>query len=140
MDRRRARNPPARPLVLIVDDDPDTREMYAACLSAMGWDAIGAGDGGDAYQQAWEFHPDVIVTDLSLPRADGRDLMGRLKQDTRTRDIPVLVLTGYEAPDLQTRAEREGCAAFLVKPCLPEELATKVRQVLDVAASTPSRR
>jgi CheY-like chemotaxis protein len=131
MDRRRPRNPPSRPLVLVVDDHDDTRELYVQSFVLFGFEAIGAADRDEAYRRAWESHPDIVVTDLTLRDGDGWQLVEELKRGPRTGDIPVVVLTGHAAPSLRERAEHEGCAGFFVKPCLPDELATELRHVLD---------
>ena len=131
MDRRRPRNRPARPLVLVVDDHEDTRDLYVQSLGLFGFEAIGAADGQQACHRAWEFHPDIVVTDLTLRGGDGWQLIQDLQRDARTRDIPVVLLTGHAAASLRERAEREGCAGFFVKPCLPDDLATELRHVLD---------
>ena len=133
MDRRRPRNRPSRPLVLVVDDHDDTRDLYVQSLGLFGFDAIEAADGQDACRQAWEFQPDIVVTDLTLRGRDGWQLIHDLQRDARTRDIPVVLVTGHAAPSLRERAEREGCAGFFVKPCLPDELALELRHVLDSA-------
>jgi CheY-like chemotaxis protein len=132
MDRRRPRNRPTRPLVLVVDDHDDTRELYVQSLALFGFETIGAADGREACRRAWEFHPDIVVTDLTLPGEDGWQLIQDLQRDPRTRDIPVVVVTGQAAPSLRERAEQKGCAGFLVKPCLPEELATQLRHVIGI--------
>jgi CheY-like chemotaxis protein len=131
MNRRHPRGIPSRPLVLIVDDHDDTRELYVTSLAAFGFEAIAAANRAQACRRAWESHPDIVVTDLTLPGGDGWQLIQDLKGEARTRDIPVVLLTGHAAPSLRERAEREGCAAFFVKPCLPDELAVELRQVLD---------
>lgn len=131
MDRRRPRNRPSRPLVLVVDDHDDTRELYVQSLVGFGFEAIDAADCEQAYRRAWDFHPDIVVTDLALPGGDGWQLIQDLKREPRTRAIPVVVLTGHAAPSLRERAEQEGCAGFFVKPCLPNELATELRRLLD---------
>ena len=131
MERRRPRNPPLRPLVLVVDDHDDTRELYVQSLVAFGFEAIEAADCEQAYRRAWDFHPDIVVTDLTLRGGEGWQLIQDLKRDARTRDIPVLLLTGHAAPSLRERAEHEGCAGVFVKPCLPDELATGLRHVLE---------
>jgi two-component system phosphate regulon response regulator PhoB len=131
MDRRRPRNPPSRPLVLVVDDHDDTRELYVQSFVLFGFEAMGAADRDEAYRRACESHPDIVVTDLTLRDGDGWQLVEELKREPRTGDIPVVVLTGYAAPSLRERAEHEGCAGFFVKPCLPDELATELRHVLD---------
>jgi two-component system phosphate regulon response regulator PhoB len=133
MDRRRQRNIPSRPLVLVVDDHDDTRELYVQSLVVFGFEAIAAADCEQACRQAWDFHPDIVVTELAMRGADGWQLIHDLKREARTREIPVVLLTGHAAPSLRERAEDEGCAAFFVKPCLPDELATGLRHVLERA-------
>jgi len=144
MDRRHPRNIPSRPLVLVVDDHADTRDMYVEGLLAFGFEAIAAADSEQAYRRAWDVHPDIVVTDLTLQGGgDGWQLVHDLRHEARTREIPVVVLTGHAAPSLRERAEHEGCAGFFVKPCLPDELATELRHVLDrpgVHARVPTAR
>ena len=131
MERRSPRNPPTRPLVLVVEAHEDTRELYAFALSAMGFDVEAAGNGTEAYRRAWEIHPDVIVTDLPMPNYDGWQFLQDLKQNPRTRDIPLVAVTGYVNQSVRVRTERDGFAAFFPKPCLPDELADGLRHVLD---------
>ena len=131
MDRRRPRNPPNRPLVLIVEADDDSRAMYALALSAMGFDVVAAQDGTEAYRRAWDIHPDIIVTDLPRPNDDGCQLLDALKQDPRTRDVPVVAMSGSVQQLLQHEGvNRDGFAAFFPKACLPDDLAAGLRQVL----------
>jgi two-component system cell cycle response regulator DivK len=134
MDRRRARNTPTRPLVLIVEGHEDTRALYALALSAMGFDVLAEQDGTLAYRRAWEIHPDIIVADLPMPTCDGWQFLQDLKQDARTRNIPVVAVSGYVQRPVRERAERDGFAAFFPKPCLPDELAAALHQVLDAKA------
>ena len=138
MDRRRPRNIPSRPLVLVVDDHDDTRELYVQSLVAFGFDAIAAPDSEQAYRQACDFHPNIVVTDLTLCGGDGWQLFHDLKREVRTQEIPVVLLTGHNEPSLRERAEHEGCAGFFVKPCLPDELATALRHVLERTVAKPA--
>ena len=131
MDRSCSRNRPTRPLVLVVDDHDDTREMYVQSLLCFGFEAIEAADSEQAYRRAWDCHPDIVVTDLTLRGGEGWQLIQNLKRESRTRDIPVVLLTGYAEPSLRERATHEGCASFFEKPCLPDELATELRHVLE---------
>ena len=108
MDRHRPRNPPARPLVLVVDSDDDTREMYAFALTAFGFETVTADDDAQALHRALIIRPDVIVTDLPRPNYDGWQLLHDLKEHPRTRDIPVVVVSGYTEQRLRERAERDG--------------------------------
>ena len=119
------------PLVLIVDHHDDTRALYVDSLAALGFKTIATADGAQAGRRACESHPDIVVTDLALPVVDGWEFIQDLKREARTRDIPVVLVTGLAAPWLRKRAEREGCAACFVKPCVPDELALQLRRVLD---------
>jgi CheY-like chemotaxis protein len=130
MERRHSPNPPARPLVLLVDGHDDTLAFSAIALSAMGFEVMMATDATEAFGRAWTSHPDIIVTELLRENTSGQDLIERLKGEVRTRDIPIVVVTADARSAAHERARREGCAALLVKPCLPDRLALKLREVL----------
>ena len=125
MDRRHPRN---RPLVLLVEGHEDTRAMYAFALFAGGFDVVAAQDGPEAYARAWEFHPDVIVADLPTQH-QGWPLLHVLKRDVRTRNIPVVAVSGFGE---SSQRESAGCeiAAIFPKPCPPDELAAGLREVI----------
>jgi two-component system chemotaxis response regulator CheY len=135
MERRHPRNLPARPLVLVVDGHIDTLALYSLALSGMGFDVVAASDSAEAFTRAWQVHPDIIVTELALRQNDGWTLLASLKDDTRTRAIPVVVVTSNSQPAMRERARRAGCAAFFVKPCLPALLANELRSVLVASVS-----
>ena len=128
MDRRRRRNVPSRPLVLVADGHADTRELYATTLGGWGFDATTAADDQDPYAYAWQTHPDIIVAELTVPGFDGWSFLREMKRSARTRDIPVVIVTSDGRA--RERAIREGCSAFLLKPCVPEDLAATLRRVL----------
>jgi CheY-like chemotaxis protein len=130
MDRRRPRNPPVRPLVLLVEGHEDTRAMYALALSASGFDVIAARD-AETYARAWQIHPDVIVVDLPMPQHGGWAFLDVLKRDARTRDIPVVAVSGFGQPSLRESMECETFAAVFPKPCLPDELAAGLRELIN---------
>jgi CheY-like chemotaxis protein len=114
---------PARPLVLLVEDDRDGRLLFAEWLQQAGFRVAQAHNGLQALERALDLVPDAILTDLNIPGIDGYELTRRLKSDARTARIPILAVTGY-APFTQDpdRAERAGCDAVLPKPCQPEDL------------------
>ena len=121
--------------VLLVEDDFDGRRMYAEWLTNAGFHVQQAHNGFQALECAFDSIPDVVVTDLAIPGIDGFELTRRLKQDSRTRDVPVLAVTGYAAfaadPD---RAHRAGCDAVLPKPCSPDELEVAILALISGAA------
>jgi two-component system cell cycle response regulator DivK len=105
--------------------------MFAEWLTGAGFRVSQAHNGLQALERAFDLRPDVVVTDLNIPGIDGFELTRRLKQDPRTRDVPVLAVTGYAAfaadPD---RARRAGCDVVLPKPCSPDELEGAIRSLI----------
>jgi CheY-like chemotaxis protein len=130
MECRRRGPIPARPLVLIADGHADTRELYAIELVRLGFETDTVDDAVNGFDHASMTPPDAIVTEVCLPGRDGWSLVADLKRNARTRDIPIVVLTGRVEPSVHDRAEHEGCAAVLLKPCLPDQLATVLRELL----------
>jgi two-component system cell cycle response regulator DivK len=106
-----------RPLVLLVEDDPDDRLLFAEWLRQAGFRVESAHNGLQALERAFDLLPDAILTDLDIPGIDGYELCRRLKSDPRTASIPILAVSGY-LPFVQEpgRAERAGCDAFMRKP------------------------
>jgi CheY-like chemotaxis protein len=99
-------------------------------LFATGFDVVPAKDGAEAHRRISETHPDVIVTELPMPNDDGWQFLQDLKQSPRTRDIPVVGLSGTVKGPTLGRRVRDGFAAMIVTPCLPDELAEGLRRVL----------
>lgn len=118
------------PLVLIVDDFDDNREMFMEFLSFSGFRVAQATTGIEALERAFSLLPDLILMDLSLPELDGLEATRCLKKDERTKCIPVLALTGHAVAAHSRDARAAGCAAFLTKPCLPEVLLGEIRRAL----------
>ena len=121
------------PLVLVVDDFQDNREMYAEYLAFSGFRVIQAANGKEALDQAFANRPDIIIMDLSLPVMDGWEATRRLKADQRTKAIPVVALTGHAMQGHSKGAMEAGCDSFVAKPCLPDQLVAEIRKML----STP---
>lgn len=119
------------PLVLVVDDVDHGREIFAEYLEFRGFRVATAADGLEALDKAFELRPDVILMDLSLPGIDGWEATRRLKEDDRTRDIPVIALTAHALASAHDRAKQAGCSAVVTKPCLPRDLEQEVRRQLE---------
>lgn len=121
------------PLVLVVDDYQDAREMYAECLDQSGFRVAQAQSGDEAVAKAIALHPALIVMDLALPGMDGWSATRAIKTDARTSGIPVVALSGHARSDASAAAREAGCDAFLIKPCLPDEVVAIVRQMIEGA-------
>ena len=115
-----------RPLVLLIEDFDDAREMYAEYLEFSGLRTIGAADALKGLQLAEQLQPHVILMDAALPGLSGWDATRQLKENPRTRHIPVLMLTGHVLGDARERAIAAGADGFMAKPCLPDELARQI--------------
>ena len=124
-----------QPLVLVVEDYQDAREMYTAYLQFSGFDVAEAGNGLEAIEKARELLPDIVLMDLALPRMDGWEATRRLKNDPRTRHIPIVALTGHALAGHAEGAREAGCDAFVTKPCLPDALVAEIKRLLDAQAS-----
>ena len=120
-----------QPLVLVVEDYQDAREMYAAYLQFSGFAVAEAGNGIEAIEKTRELLPDIVLMDLALPRMDGWEATRRLKGDPRTRHIPIVALTGHALAGHAEGAREAGCDSFVTKPCLPDALVAEIRRLLD---------
>jgi CheY-like chemotaxis protein len=121
----------ASALVLLVDDDADSRELYAEYLSSIaGFEVMEAADGRQAVDLTRERAPDVVVMDMTLPILDGRGAMQAIRGDEKTRATPIIALTGRA----ELRSSNEPATEFqvvLVKPCLPSALAEAITALLE---------
>lgn len=124
--------------VLVVDDYEDSRAMCTEYLEFHGFRVSSAGDGPEAVRKALADPPDLIIMDLSLPTLDGWGAIKQLKQKDPTSRIPIVVLTGHALAGMRERAEQTGCASFMTKPCLPQDLLEEVNRVL-AAAPGPAK-
>jgi two-component system, cell cycle response regulator DivK len=120
----------SQPLVLVVEDYQDAREMYAAYLAFSGYRVAEATNGIEAIEKTVELMPDIILMDLALPRMDGWEATRRLKEDERTKHIPIVALTGHALAGHAEGARQAGCDAFVTKPCLPDALVAEIQRML----------
>jgi DNA-binding response OmpR family regulator len=121
---------PHRPVVVLVEDHEDTRDMYADSLRFAGFRVLTAADAERGFVVATTARPAVVVTDFRLPGASGADLCNRLKHDDRTSKVPtVLVTASSQRADVEA-ALHKGCAIVRLKPYLPDALASDVRAII----------
>jgi len=118
------------PLVLVVEDYQDAREMYSAYLQFSGYRVAEATNGLEAIEQATALMPDIILMDLALPKMDGWEATRRLKLNQATRHIPIVALTGHALAGHAEGARQAGCDSFVTKPCLPDALVAEIKRML----------
>lgn len=119
-----------QPVILVADDDRDTRELYRAFFDLSGFRTAEAANGSQALLMARQLFPDVLLTDLVLPDIDGLSVAWTLKDDPNTAAIHVLLVTGYAFDGLERQAIRAGVERALIKPCLPQAMLREVRRAL----------
>jgi CheY-like chemotaxis protein len=116
--------------VLVVEDDDDTRELMRMVLERRGYVAITAEDGIRGYEQAISALPDLIITDISMPGADGVHLVRRVRDTPSIANVPILVTTGYGTGSA-TFALAQGATAYEPKPLDAESFLATVKRLLE---------
>ena len=116
--------------VLIAEDEADIRQLISFNLERESYDTLLAGDGEEAVLMAYKKIPDIIILDLMLPRMDGFSVFKELRLDSRTKDIPVIMLTAKAQLDDVIAGLEMGADDYLTKPFSPKELVLRVKALL----------
>lgn len=116
--------------VLIAEDESDIRELISFNLERESMDTLPAKDGAEAFEIAKEKGPDLIILDLMLPKMDGFTVFKELRLDSRTKDIPVIMLTAKAQLDDVITGLEMGADDYLTKPFSPKELVLRVKALL----------
>lgn len=116
--------------ILIVDDEPDLRELVKNVLVAKGYDVVMAEDGDEALAWARDKIPDLIVMDLNMPLMDGFEATRRLKADAETKSIPVIALSAETVAPSRDAIYEAGCDAFVDKPIDFDILFDRIGEIL----------
>ena len=115
--------------ILIVEDDDETRELLCQTLVRQGYEVTTAEDGVQGYELALSLRPDLIITDIYMPAADGAHLLRHVRDTAELATTPVLVVTGYGTGGASL-ALSQGASAYEPKPIQPENLLATVRRLL----------
>src|SRR5438552_12944526 len=115
--------------ILIVDDEESTRELFAELLQRWGYEVDQTADGHGALKLAAGTHPDVIISDLVMPKLDGLALVRALREEQP--DTPVIIITGKGTIDAAVEAVREGVFDFVEKPLDPARLKVILQRALE---------
>ncbi len=120
--------------ILVVDDEPDVLTYLGTFFKDNGYNILEATTGAEAYQQAKDNHPDLITLDITMPEQSGVKAYKQLREDDATKDIPVIIVTGYEDPNfkkfIHTRRTIVEPDGFFEKPIDRDEVLEKVRELL----------
>lgn len=116
--------------ILLVDDDPNLRDMLRAMLEIGGFEVIEAEDGLDALEKLEEITPDILVLDVMMPNLDGVSLCKQLRSDAEFVSLPIIMLSGKTQHHAVAEGMAAGANCYLCKPITVEELIQSVRQLL----------
>jgi DNA-binding response OmpR family regulator len=116
--------------ILLVEDDEQIRKLLSAFLERRGYRVMLAVDGHDALEQVSLELPDLVISDLNMPRLNGLELLARLRQDSRTRDVPVVLLSAQRSDDDVATGLSQGADAYVPKPIEMSMLARTVEELL----------
>jgi CheY-like chemotaxis protein len=122
--------PPGPPRVLVVDDDPTIRMICATNLQLDGYQVLEAANGQEGLELALDHAPDVVLLEISMPVLDGFGLAAALQADERTRELPLIFLTGEADPVVKARAFETGAHAVIAQPFDPGAVTTFVERVV----------
>lgn len=125
--------------ILLVEDDSNLREIYGARLDAEGYQIISASDGEEALATAVREKPDLIISDVMMPKISGFDMLDILRSTPETKDVKVIVMTALSQDEDRKRGESLGADRYVVKSQVTlDDIVTMVRDVLGEAGiATP---
>src|SRR5262249_36208884 len=119
-----------QPRILIADDNPQGVELLEAYLAEGDWDVRTAADGEETLRQVREWHPDLILLDIMMPKISGFEVCKRLRADPKTRDVGILMITALDQPSDIDRAIDARTDDFVTKPITKDVLLLRVRSLL----------
>lgn len=122
--------------ILLVEDDNSLREIYSIRLTAEGYEIVLAGDGEEALATAVRERPDLVISDVMMPKISGFDMLDILRSTPETKDIKVIMMTALSSEDQRQRGENLGADRYLVKSQVGiEDVVNVVHEVLGDRAS-----
>lgn len=139
MEHEDAEGDASRPLVLVADDNEDIRDLLATRLSSRGFTVITAADGQIALEAALEHQPAIAVLDWVMPVIQGHELCVKLKSDSRTAAMPVVMLTARGEEEDRLLGLDLGADDYIVKPFDIEALVASLNRLLAAAEQPPDR-
>ncbi len=119
-----------KPQILLVDDEPGLRNAVKTFLEDEGFDITVAVDGEDGWEKAQQFFPDLIISDIMMPRSNGYSLLEKIRQDERLSGTPVIFLTAKGMTLDRTEGYLAGIDDYISKPFDPDELSARVKNVI----------
>jgi len=114
--------------ILIIDDEIELVNLVKIRLEANGYEVATANSGLEGLSQAISGLPDLVILDIAMPEMDGYTTLQKLKEEAKTKNIPVIMLTAHSK--MESLFEMEGVSDYIVKPFEPQDLLSRVNKVL----------
>ena len=123
-----------KPIILVVDDEPQNTELLEAYLVPQGYEIVKAANGEEALEKLFSNQIDVMLLDVMMPGIDGFEVIRRVRQDDTHRLLPIILVTALRETEDRVKGIEAGCDDFLSKPVDKMELLARVRSLVKVKA------
>ncbi len=120
--------------VLLAEDHPGTIEVMQTELEVLGYEVVVAQDGQEAVEKAATESPDLIVMDIIMPKLDGFQATARIRENPRTKDIPILAATALARPGDREKCLESGCNGYIAKPFTHRQLGAAIDKLFEARA------
>ena len=121
--------------ILIVEDNALNVKLFCDLLAAHGHDARPVTDGRFALEEAQNFAPDLVITDIQLPHVTGLELIGMIREDKQLSNVPIMAVTAYASAGDEERIRAAGAQAYVSKPISVAKFVAQVNELLGVEAA-----
>jgi two-component system alkaline phosphatase synthesis response regulator PhoP len=116
--------------ILVIDDDRSIVLLLSRRLTQAGYEVITAVDGVQGTKFSFQANPDLIVLDIRFPAGGGMGLLQKLSDSNKTWNIPIIINTSYDDPEIRQKTEEFNVKDFMLKPVDPDELIKKIKEIL----------
>ncbi len=116
--------------ILITDDKPEVLELVKVTLEGEDYEAICASDGKEALEKIGLERPDLVLLDIEMPKMDGFEVLSKLREDPKTKDIPVIMLTAKGQKPDREKGIKLGASDYIIKPFSPSHLLDKIEELI----------
>src|ERR1700690_4643978 len=123
--------------IMVIEDDPDIMRLLSHTLTSAGFNVVQAYGGEDALRKAKSHKPDLILTDLAMPKMSGVEVIHHIKTDTETKHIPCVAVTAFMWDHLAQSASQVGCDSFIPKPFSAVRLLQEVAKYVPLPGKLP---
>ncbi len=121
-----------KPVILVVEDNDDNRQLVIKVLSRRGYEVVGVVDGNEAQERLNNINPDLILMDINLPGMDGYEVTRRIRLQSKFAALPIVALTAYAMLGDEEKSLHAGCDAYISKPInvrtFPESIAAILKE------------